>query len=196
MFTGIVEHLGKVKRLSRQGTLGKLGLLSDMAGELKMGDSVATNGVCLTVEAIAGDRLDFSISPESLSRTTLGRLRAGDMVNMEPALKFGDRLGGHLIQGHVDGVGTIRHQLHRGQAQEWEILAPANLSRYLVTKGSIAVDGISLTIARCSGSRFWVALIPYTLAHTNLGQRHPGHPVNLEVDVMGKYVEKAVNYNG
>ena len=167
-------------------------LEADLAGELANGDSVAVNGVCLT--AVGFDRKSFSadLSSETLARSSLGELAAGDPVNLELPLRASDRLGGHIVQGHVDGVGRVRSITQDGVGREIRFDAPASLLRYVVEKGSIAVDGVSLTAASVDAESFTVSLIPETLERTTLGQAIKGRPVNLEVDVIAKHVEKLV----
>jgi len=158
-------------------------LVIDAATKAETGDSVAIEGVCLTV--LDGSRLAFDVVPETLSRTTLGGLKPGDRVNIEPALRVGDPLGGHNVQGHVDGIGRVR-----SIGEPAWIDAPVEILRYCIEKGSITVDGVSLTIAAIDGAGFAVALIPHTLTATTLGELEPGDPVNLEADVLAKYVER------
>jgi riboflavin synthase len=178
MFTGIVRDLGRVA--SFDGSR----LIVDTEIDAGLGDSVSVNGTCLTV--VANDEgLSFDVVTETLSRTTLGELAAGDAVNLEPALRAGEPLGGHIVQGHVDAVGRVR-----STGEPVWIDAPAELRRYLVEKGSITVDGVSLTVAAVDDRGFAVALVPHTLEVTTLGALEPGDPVNLEVDVLAKYVEK------
>jgi riboflavin synthase len=161
-----------------------------LARELAEGDSVAVNGVCLTATGIAGDAFSADVMSETLDRSSLGPLGAGDRVNLELPLRAGDRLGGHVVQGHVDGVGEVRTVSEDGFARLVEVAAAPDLLRYVVEKGSIAVDGVSLTVAAISADSFTVSLIPETLERTTLGAATPGRPVNLEVDVLAKYVEK------
>ncbi len=177
MFTGIVREVGRVVEFDGSR------LVVDAAAKAEAGDSVAVAGVCLTV--LDGSRLAFDVVPETLSRTTLGGLKAGDRVNIEPALRVGDPLGGHNVQGHVDGIGHVR-----SIGEPVWIDAPGEILRYCIEKGSITVDGVSLTIAAIDDAGFAVALIPHTLAETTLGELQPGDPVNLEADVLAKYVER------
>ena len=187
MFTGIVEARGRVGALD-DGRLtvdaGKLG--TDAA----VGDSIAVNGVCLTVAERSDGTLALDLAEETLRRTALGRLAKGDQVNLERPLTLLSRLGGHVVQGHVDGVGTVVDVRPAGQGSEMTIELPDGLARYLVEKGSVAVDGVSLTVAGLDGDRFTVALIPHTLQATTFGSRREGDPVNVEVDVLAKYVER------
>ncbi len=187
MFTGIVEERGTVEA-AREGRLSVR--CRTVAQDSGVGASLAVNGVCLTVVEAADGLLAFDLSPETLSRTGLGRLRPGAPVNLERPVSLLGRLGGHLVLGHVDGVGEVVSVEPEGTGGATMVVrAPAGLLRYLVEKGSVAVDGVSLTVAGVEGDRFRVALIPHTLAVTTLGEVGPGDPVNLEVDVVAKYVE-------
>lgn len=193
MFTGIVEGTGVVRAVRTKD--GSARLVVD-AGELlrgtRIGDSIAVNGVCLTVVATTSTMFEADLSAETLERTTLGGLRPGGAVNLERPVAVGDRLGGHLVQGHVDGVGRVASCRKEGEAWSLEIAAPPHVARYVVEKGSIAVDGVSLTVAATSDDRFTVCLIPHTCAVTTLGALGPGAVVNLEADVLAKYVERLV----
>jgi riboflavin synthase len=193
MFTGIVETLGTVRSAIKDGA-GTLLRIEEpaIATDLPVGASVAINGVCLTV--VVGDERSFSFQagPETLKLTNLGELQAGMKVNLERSLRLGDRLGGHIVQGHVDGVGRIARRLPEG---EWETVwfnCPPELSRQMIRKGSITIDGISLTLVDVEPGRFSVALIPHTLAITTLGFKQPGDTVNLETDLFAKYVFKCL----
>ncbi|MBA5867243.1 MAG: riboflavin synthase [Nitrospira sp. CR1.3] len=191
MFTGIVEEMGAVTSMEKTlaGTRMRI-LASTVMSDLKVGDSVSVNGTCLTV-VTKGER-DFvvEISPETLSVTTLGHLEAGAPVNLERAMKLNERIGGHLVAGHVDAVGTIRSRRQEGNAIVITIEAPANILRYCVSKGSITVDGISLTINEIADHAFSVAIIPHTAKVTTLGLKQVNDTVNLESDLIGKYVER------
>ncbi len=193
MFTGIVEALGTVRSVVKDGAGTLLCIEEPMiATDLPLGASVAVNGVCLTV--VAGDPHSFSFQagPETLKLTNLGELQAGMKVNLERSLRIGDRLGGHIVQGHVDGIGRIEQRRTEG---EWETVwfaCPPELSRQLIRKGSITIDGISLTLVDVEPGRFSVALIPHTLAITTLGFKRPGETVNLETDLFAKYVFKCL----
>jgi riboflavin synthase len=194
MFTGIVEELGTVESLEDQGDAVRLTVrgpvVTDDAG---LGDSIAVNGVCLTVATQHGDTFTADVMQETLAKSSLGSLEPGGRVNLERAVTPATRLGGHIVQGHVDGTGTV---LGRTPSEHWEVVEvslPADLARYLVPKGSITVDGISLTVVEVGPEAFTVSLIPETLARTTLGFRQPGDVVNLEVDVIAKYVEKMVS---
>ncbi len=193
MFTGIVEELGTVADLVDLGDAARITVRGPLVtGDAGEGDSIAVNGVCLTVVDVEDGSFTADVMRETLDRSSLGRLAEGDPVNLERAATLATRLGGHLVQGHVDGVGEIRS---REPAEQWEIVTvslPAGMSRYVVEKGSIAVDGVSLTVARVDADSFSVSLIPTTLKLTTLGHKGVGEPVNLEVDVIAKYVEKLV----
>jgi riboflavin synthase len=192
VFTGLVADLGTVSGVEATADGVRLRVGSALAGELGEGDSVAVNGVCLTATAIAGGEFTADVMHETLRRSSLAGVEAGTRVNLELPLRAHDRLGGHVVQGHVDGVGTIRAAEQDGFARVVTIEAPPELLRYVVEKGSIAVDGVSLTVASVTPDTFAVSLIPETLERTNLGAAAPGTPVNLEVDVLAKYVEKLV----
>jgi riboflavin synthase len=192
MFTGLIAELGRVAGVERSVDGVRVRIEASSASELRDGDSVAVNGVCLTATAVDGGAFSAEAMNETLSRTSLGALDAGARVNLELPLRAGDRLGGHVVQGHVDGVGTIAERVGDGFAQTMRIEAPEEVLRYVVEKGSIAVDGVSLTVAGLDERSFTVSLIPETIERTNLGGAEPGTPVNLEVDVLAKYVEKAV----
>ncbi|MFN8222264.1 MAG: riboflavin synthase [Gaiellales bacterium] len=193
MFTGIVREKGRVAALGGGAAGLELTIAApDTARTIEVGGSVAIDGVCLTAETVAPPQLTFRAVPETLTRTTLGSLAVGDAVNLEPALRAGEPLGGHIVQGHVDGVGTVRTVADEGDGARLTLAAPAELVRYCVEKGSITVDGVSLTVAAVEPGGFAVALIPHTLAATTLGEVAPGDRVNLEVDVLAKYVERLV----
>ncbi len=192
MFTGLVEDVGVVAAAEKLGDALDLTIATSAidADELALGESVAVDGVCLTVTARGDGRFRATCGPETLARTTLGGAGAGTRVNLERALRAGDRLGGHMVAGHVDAVGTIAGRRPLGPGVELRFAAPAAVLRYVVEKGSIAVDGISLTVNGVDEYSFAVALIPHTLDKTALGGKAPGARVNLEVDIIGKYVEK------
>ena len=196
MFTGIVEEVGTLVARAEEGDSARLRIAAGTVLEdTKLGDSIAVNGVCLTVTEVREGTWSTDVMAETLRRSSLGRLAPGDGVNLERAVTPHTRLGGHLVQGHVDGVGTV---LGRTPGERWEVVRvalPAALARYVVEKGSIAVDGVSLTVSAVSAATdpepwFEVSLIPTTLRETTLGARAPGDPVNLEVDVVAKYVER------
>lgn len=191
MFTGIVEEVGEVVDLVHNEDVVVLTVRGAVAVDVGHGDSVAVNGCCLTAVRPRGSgELRVELVPETLKRTSLGALRPGSRVNLERALPAGGRLDGHIVQGHVDGIGTLVGRTPGERSDEVRFSLPSELSRYVVEKGSIAVDGVSLTVAAVHPDRFGVALIPTTLADTNLGALQPGDPVNLEVDVIAKYVER------
>jgi riboflavin synthase len=192
LFTGLVQDLGTVSRAERSPDGVRLTIDSELAGDLHPGDSVAVNGVCLT--AIEADDGSFTaeVMNETLSRSSLGDAQPGADVNLELPLRASDRLGGHVVQGHVDGLGTVANVTEDGFARRVQVTAPEDVMRYMVGKGSVAVDGVSLTIAELDDSSFTVSLIPETLERTNLGYARAGTRVNLEVDVLAKYVEKLV----
>ncbi len=197
MFTGIVEELGETVAVDDLGDAARLTVRGpQVTQDAANGDSIAVNGVCLTVASTSGDTFTADVMRETLSRSSLGSLVPGAPVNLERSVRLADRLGGHLVQGHVDGTGTI---ISRTPADHWDVVriglppGPADLARYIVTKGSVAVDGISLTIVSVSATWFEVSLIPETLKRTTLGTKQPGETVNLEVDVIAKYVEKLLN---
>jgi riboflavin synthase len=193
VFTGLIADLGRVTQLERSGDGARVRIETALAGELGTGDSIAVNGVCLTAADVDGGSFVAEAMNETLARTSLGRLDAGSEVNLELPLRAGDRLGGHFVQGHVDGVGQVAAVEDDGFARRVRIEAGEDVLRYVVEKGSIAVDGVSLTVADLDPGSFTVSLIPETLERTNLGAAGLGRSVNLEVDVLAKYVEKAVN---
>jgi riboflavin synthase len=191
MFTGIVRERGRVAAVERNGDGMRLRVDAPAtAAGVAVGDSVAIGGICLTAVAVDGTQISFDAVPETLSRTALARLEAGAEVNVEPALRAGEPLGGHIVQGHVDGVGSVRSIESEGDGSRIWVDAPAEVLRYCVEKGSVAVDGTSLTIAALDEAGFAVALVPHTLAETTLGGLRPGDEVNLEADVLAKYVER------
>ena len=193
MFTGIVRERGRVASVEGDGNGFRIRLDAPLtAAEVAIGDSVSLNGCCLTVVEAASGTLAFDAVPETLSRSSLDGIEAGAELNVEPALRAGDPLGGHYVQGHVDGVGSVRSVEPEGEGRRVWFDAPSEVLRYCVEKGSVAVDGVSLTIAELDETGFAVALIPHTLAATTLGTLEPGARVNLEADVLAKYVERLV----
>jgi riboflavin synthase len=192
LFTGLVSDLGRVISAARSDDGVRLAVATPLAGELSDGDSIAVNGVCLTAIEIDGDRFSTDVMNETLARSSLGRVDVGTEVNLELPLRAADRLGGHVVQGHVDGTGTIVSSAEDGFARRITIEAPDDVLRYVVQKGSIAVDGVSLTVASIDDRSFTVSLIPETLQRTNLGSADGGTTVNLEVDVLAKYVERLI----
>ena len=193
MFTGIVREVGRVVGLEG-GEMGRTLVVEapETAAATSVGDSVAIGGVCLTADAVDGGRIRFHTVPETLRRTSLGGLAEGSDVNVEPALRAGDALGGHYVQGHVDGLGAIGSVEAEGDGLRVVVEAPPEILRYCVEKGSITVDGVSLTVAELLEDAFAVALVPHTLGATTLCDLAPGRQVNLEVDVLAKYVERLV----
>ncbi|QXJ25341.1 riboflavin synthase [Actinomadura graeca] len=193
MFTGIVEELGEIVAIEHHGDSAVLAVRGPLVTKDAVhGASIAVSGVCLTVVDVKGEVFTADAVKETLDRSSLGGLGPGAKVNLERPLRLSDRLGGHLVQGHVDGVGEI---VSREPGERWDVVTvslPPGLSRYLVGKGSITVDGVSLTVVEAGGDRFSVALIPTTLSLTTLGHKKPGDPVNLEVDVVAKYVERMI----
>jgi riboflavin synthase len=194
VFTGLVADLGTVAEVHSTADGVRLAIESPLAGELAEGDSVAVNGVCLTAVGLNGDRFGADVMHETLRRSSLGEIREGTRVNLELPLQAHGRLGGHIVQGHVDGVGAVAQTRDDGFARVVTITADPDVLRYVVQKGSIAVDGVSLTVARVDDASFDVSLIPETLQRTNLGTASEGAPVNLEVDILAKYVEKLVRH--
>ncbi len=190
MFTGLVEEVGRVQGLEA-GEMASLSISAGRAAEgTRVGDSVSVNGVCLTVSELDGGMLSFYAMPETLRRTALGSLAKGSAVNLERAMSLADRFGGHIVQGHVDGVGEVLGVWTEGEAEIWEFGAPEAVLRYAVEKGSICVDGISLTLVSVKEGSFTVSILPQTRANTNLAELGVGDRVNLEADVVGKYVER------
>lgn len=197
MFTGIVEEMGAVTSMEKSlaGTRVTI-LASTVLGDLKVGDSVSVSGTCLTVVAKGARGFSVDVSPETLSVTTLGHLTPGAPVNLERAMRLNERIGGHLVAGHVDGVGTIESRRQEGNALLMTIEAPVEILRYCVVKGSITVDGISLTINEVIDHGFTIAVIPHTAKVTTLGLKQAGDRVNLESDLIGKYVERLLQERG
>jgi riboflavin synthase len=197
MFTGIVKSMGRVAAV-RDGAARRLAI--DTGGLAtagwKAGDSIAVSGVCLTLVAVADGRFEAELSGETIGRTTLGRLAAGDRVNLEPALGAADSLGGHLVTGHVDGVASVRDCSEEGGALRVTVAAPAALARFIAEKGSIALDGVSLTVNRVDGCEFGVDLVPHTRTVTTLGELAAGRPLNLEVDLVARYLDRLLESRG
>jgi riboflavin synthase len=193
MFSGIVESTGTITRVDRTAAGARLTLSTDIpVAEVSLGESICINGTCLTVVAIGGAELSFDVSAESLRRTNLGDLRPGDQINLERSLRVNDRLSGHLVFGHVDGVGRVKAIRPDGDSFLYTFEVPPDLGRYLVEKGSVAVDGISLTVFHCQPAEFTCAIIPHTRQVTTLRAKNPGDRVNVECDMQGKYIEKFV----
>lgn len=192
MFTGIVQGMGRVAALERSADGARVTIETPLVAELQAGDSIAINGVCLTAVSLQNGSFAADAMNETLSRSSLGDLAAGSEVNLELPLRAADRLGGHVVQGHVDGLGRVAAVTDDGFSRRVEIEAPADLLRYVIEKGSIAVDGVSLTVSALTDRSFTVSLIPETLKRTNLGRASVGDRVNLEVDLLAKYVEKLI----
>jgi riboflavin synthase len=198
MFTGLIQEVGMVQKAEKQGQDLRLTLQAPLLSpKVKLGDSVAVNGCCLTVVEIKTPLLAFQAVPETLNRTALGTIKEGARVNLELPLTLSDPLGGHFVQGHVDGVAEITAINQEGQGIRMAVKVPKDLSRYVVEKGSIALNGISLTVAALKGDQLEVALIPHTLQNTDLGSKKVGDPLHVEVDLLAKYVEKlSAGYRG
>jgi riboflavin synthase len=198
MFTGIIEEIGNMRRITKQGqamvlTIGAKKILEDV----KLGDSISVSGVCLTVIHFDESSITVDVMPETFRKTSLKNARVGDRVNLERAMAVGGRFGGHIVQGHVDSVGTIAGRASEENAVVFHIEPNERaILKYMIPHGSITIDGISLTLVDVSDTRFSVSIIPHTLAQTVLQQRQPGDEVNLEADVLGKYIERLLNYRG
>ncbi len=195
MFTGLVTDLGTVERLTA-GPVTDLWIASSYPGDFQLGESIACDGVCLTVVEFRGQSFKVQAAPETLRRTTLGEWSPGTRVNLERALRMGDRLGGHWVQGHVDGVGTVLETRPEGGSWVMRFSLPAELSPFFVEKGSVCIDGISLTLTTVTTDSFGVMLIPETQQRTSLGKKQPGQRVNLEADIIGKYVARMMGGRG
>jgi riboflavin synthase len=197
VFTGIVRELGRVVS-AEGGAAGRTLVLQapETAARVGVGDSISINGCCLTAESVAGSRISLHAVPETLARSTLGGLSAGDAVNLEPAVRAGEPLGGHYVQGHVDAVGRVQSIEAEGDGLRVFVEAPEDVLRYCVEKGSITVDGVSLAVAELGPEEFAVALVPHTLEATTLSALAPGQEVNVEVDVLAKYVERLLEVRG
>ncbi|MCR5357639.1 MAG: riboflavin synthase [Lachnospiraceae bacterium] len=191
MFTGIIEELGTIKDMPPAGVSGAVSIAASKVLEgTKVGDSIAVNGICLTVTTLSTDGFTADVMPETVRRTSLSILKRGDKVNLERALAVGGRFGGHIVSGHIDGTGNIREYKKEANAIWVTVAAPSDILRLIVEKGSIAIDGISLTVAAVDETSFKVSVIPHTAQETTLTLKRPGDPVNLETDIIGKYVEK------
>lgn len=194
MFTGIVEEVGKVNKVMHHGGSAVLQVdARQVLEDTRIGDSIAVNGVCLTVTDMTGETFTVDLAPETLRRTNLGVLRPGAILNLERSLQFGGRIGGHFVQGHVDGVGTVRERSSQGGSAVISFLASPGIMRYIVEKGFIAVDGMSLTVIQVRAEGFSISFIPHTLANSVAGKYQSGDKVNLEVDILGKYVESLMH---
>jgi len=192
MFTGLIENVGIVTSLKKIGGGFRLSIMPEYEMEFQVGDSVSINGVCLTVVERSKD-IAFEISPETMRSTNLGELAINERVNIERALRLSDRLGGHIVTGHVDGTGLITGKRKEGEFTFYTFEAPPEILKYIVKKGSVAVDGISLTVIGLDSKSFRVAIIPHTLTATNIGDKDIGNKVNIEVDIIGKYVERFIS---
>ena len=193
MFTGLVADIGTIEAIDRDGEGARLRIATELAGEIAEGDSVAVNGTCLTATAVSGAAFEAEVMNQTLSLTSLGPLEPGGRVNLELALRASDRLGGHLVQGHVDGTGTVASVTQDGFARRVKVRLPEALRRYVVERGSVAVDGVSLTVASTDGDCFEVSLIPETLERTILGEAGEGTIVNIEVDQVARYLERLLS---
>lgn len=194
MFTGIIEGPGAISAIRSAGQGKRLTIRADFdLDQTKIGDSLCVSGACLTAVTIDGRHFEVDISPETLQMTTFAQARVGQRVNIERALRLSDRIDGHLVSGHIDGVGHIRHLETRGNAIILTIDVPESLTKYMISKGSVAVDGISLTINTCDPGRFSVSIIPHTAKWTTIGSKNSGDSVNIETDMLGKYVERFMN---
>ena len=193
MFTGIIEGLGTIAEIRPSGRGKRLLIDADfLLDQTKIGDSIAISGVCVTVIIIAGKRFEIDISPETIAKTTFGTAKIGDRVNLERALRLSDRIDGHLVSGHIDGIGTIKDKKRTGNTIIVVIDVPEFLSRYMITKGSVAVDGISLTINNRARDCFDVSIIPHTAKMTTIGLKKAGDYINIETDMIGKYIENFI----
>ena len=191
MFTGIIEEIGAVRRVSTGAAYGTIEIAAGTVLEgTRLGDSIAVNGVCLTVTGLSGDGFTADVMAETMRRSALGLLKSGSRVNLERAMAADGRFGGHIVSGHIDGVGQIREKQREGNAVWITVAASAAILRGIVPKGSIAIDGVSLTVAAADGAGFSVSIIPHTGAQTKLREKKPGDPVNLENDIIGKYVQR------
>jgi riboflavin synthase len=197
VFTGIIEDRGKVIRVEHQGQTRKLALEIPMGlTEISLGDSINVNGACLTVVEKKGRMIRVEVSAETLQKTTLNETKEGEEVNLERALRLMDRLGGHIVTGHIDGIGTIIEKRSEGDFLQLRIRVPQPVIKYVVQKGSVAIDGISLTVNECQADEIQMALIPFTLQKTTLLKKRTGDRVNIEADILGKYVEKLLDPKG
>jgi riboflavin synthase len=196
MFTGIIEGFGTISAIQPVGKGRKISIEADfILDQASIGDSIAANGACLTVVRIDKNRFDVDISPETVTRTTFNTIRVGDRVNLERALKLSDRIDGHLVSGHIDGIGIVKQKKSSDNAVLLSFGVPEAFTRYMIKKGSVAVDGISLTINDLETDRFEVSIIPHTARLTTLAEKKVGDPVNIETDMIGKYVERLLSGN-
>lgn len=193
MFTGLIADVGILERIDAGAQGGRLRVRTGLAGDIGLGDSIAVNGACLTASLVDADAFEADVMNQTLERTSLGPLEEGAAVNLELPLRASDRIGGHMVQGHVDATGTVADVSEDGFARRVTVEVPADLRRYVVERGSVAVDGVSLTVAALTGDGFEVSLVPDTLERTTLGEAAPGRVVNLEVDVLARYVESLMS---
>ncbi|MDP2645814.1 MAG: riboflavin synthase [Desulfobacterales bacterium] len=194
MFTGIIEGIGSITAIKPAGQGMRLGIKSDFTlDRTALGDSIAVNGACLTVVTLEAKHFEVDVSPETLARTTFGRAKIGSRVNLERALRLSDRLDGHLVSGHIDGTGTIRSRKVQGNAVIFTVQAPGSILDYMIPKGSVALDGISLTVNICRQDSFEVSIIPHTSRVTTIQEKKNGDPVNIETDMLGKYVARFIS---
>ncbi len=194
MFTGIVEGIGTITGIRPAGAGSRVSVSADFAlDQTRIGESISVSGACLTAISVSKSRFDADVSAETLQKTTLGHAKVGRRVNLERALRLSDRLGGHLVTGHVDGVGTVAEKISDGHALRLTIRVTSDLLRYIVAKGSIAVDGVSLTVNGCLENSFDVSVIPHTAGVTTIGLKNAGDPVNVETDMIGKYVHRLIS---
>lgn len=196
MFTGIVSAVGRILRIESGHDSARIAIASGKLdlGDVALGDSIAVSGPCLTVVSYSAGEFIVDVSSETLARTTLGSKGIGHDVNLEKALRLSDRLGGHLVSGHVDGVGTVVERIERDDYVQFRIQAPPDLAKYIATKGSISIDGVSLTVNDARANDFDLMIIPHTLNETTLGSLHSGHQVNLEIDLIARYLERLANF--
>jgi riboflavin synthase len=191
MFTGIIEGLGTISGIHPAGQGKRLTVKADFSlDQTKIGDSIAVNGACLTVIKIDGKRIETDLSPETLKASTFGKAKLGDRLNLERAMRLSDRIDGHLVSGHIDGIGIVKNREKQGNALVLTVEVPEAVSRYMIHKGSVAVDGVSLTINASDAESFSVQIIPHTAGATTIGLKQNGDPVNIETDMIGKYVER------
>lgn len=196
MFTGLIEELGTIAAIQNGAKSSILTIKAhEVLKDVKLGDSIATNGVCLTVTSFSSTSFSVDVMPETLRRSNLGQLKVGSIVNLERALRLGDRLGGHMVSGHIDGIGTITHLEKDDNAIWYTLSAAPSILKYIIEKGSVALDGISLTVAAVDQHTFRVSIIPHTLAMTSLKSKHVGDAINIECDAFGKYVERITQFN-
>ncbi|NQV13065.1 MAG: riboflavin synthase [Parcubacteria group bacterium] len=197
MFTGIIKEIGEIKTTRQEREVLNLEISSQNAiKDLEIGSSIAVDGTCQTVVELSDGSFTIQVIPETLKLTTLGKFKKGDKVNLESAMKIGDDISGHLLTGHIDGTGKITDIKQAGETAEIKIKPPVELVKYIAHKGSIALDGISLTVAQCDNEQFKVAIIPHTLQETTLGAKKVGDLVNLEIDILARYVERMMNVKG